>query len=40
MSQPRKGGDISAIDELKASFGLEDLTHLDDVAAARESYPF
>lgn len=33
------GDDSSAINELKASFGLGDLTRLDDVAAAREFDP-
>ena len=31
------GNDTKAIDDIKANFGLSDMTHLDDVAGARKS---
>ena len=33
-------GSQSEIDSIKANFGLENLTHLDDVAGSRKSISF
>lgn len=36
FDQTFKGTNTTAISDLKASFGMADLTHLDDVVTARE----
>ena len=36
FDQTFKGTNTTAINDLKASFGMADLTHLDDVVTARE----
>ena len=40
VDQTFKGSNTTAIDQLKATFGLENMTHLDDVAGARKYSPF